>query len=106
MSGCPASLGVAGGAEQEERDALRPSREAADEEQRAPIRPMQIVQDEHEGPNRRQLLEPLGDGIEHPGAVGLRVGGRLARAACRERPETGREDAGTTSGASASPNGW
>ena len=73
-----AQLDVAGAREQKQRDALRPSRQAAHEKQRGPIGPMQVVQGEHERPHRRDLLEPLGDGVEHPGAVGL-PGRRPAR---------------------------
>ena len=89
-----AELGVARAAEQEQRDALRPGRQAAQQQQRRPIGPVQVVQDQHERPHRRELLEQLGDGVEHPGAVSLRVGGRLAGAARRELPEAVREHVG------------
>ena len=93
MSGWPGrQLDVPGASEQEQRDALRPCGQAAHEKQRRPIRPVQIVEGEHERPPRRDLFEPLGDGVEHSDAVGLRVGGRLARAARRESPEAARED--------------
>ena len=87
-----ASLDVPGASEQEQRDALRPRGQAAQEKQRRPIRPVQVVEGEHERPPRRDLVEPLGDGVEHSDPLGLRVGGRLARAACRELPEAARED--------------
>ena len=89
-----AQLGVPGAPEQKQWEALGPGRQAAHQEQRGPIGPVQVVQDQHERPPRRGPLEQLGEGVEHPGAVSLRVGGGLARAARRELPEAVREHVG------------